>query len=100
VSRHLGLDLGGSSIKAVALERDGASWDGVPVREPVRQALGLPTRLINDARAFGFAEWRLGAARACDTAAFYTLGTGVGVAIANTTIVLTPSEAGSPRRAT
>jgi predicted NBD/HSP70 family sugar kinase len=26
VSRHLGLDLGGSSIKAVALERDGESY--------------------------------------------------------------------------
>ena len=147
MSRHLGLDLGGSSIKAVVLERDGdsyrevamsvvetrthdappgivaqlsevgdavaahaggvdtvgitipgtfdletgvahfvtnlggSSWEGVPVLEPVQEALGLPTRLINDARAFGFAEWRLGAARACDTAAFYTLGTGVGGAV-------------------
>jgi glucokinase len=125
VSRHLGLDLGGSAIKAVVLERDGdsygevtktvvptdagepparivgqiadvgrtvaaaaggvdtvgitipgtfdlgtgvahfvtnlggASWDGVPVLEPVRETLGLPTRLINDARAFGFAEWSM-----------------------------------------
>ena len=59
----------------------GESWDGVPVREPVERALGVPTGLINDARAFGFAESRLGAARDCDTAAFFTLGTGVGGAV-------------------
>ena len=147
MSRHLGLDLGGSAIKAVVMERDGdsyrelsktvvdtlaheppagivaqlgdvgrevadeaggvetvgitipgtfdletgvahfvtnlggSSWEGVPVLEPVQDALGRPTRLINDARAFGFAEWRLGAARRCDTAAFCTLGTGVGGAV-------------------
>jgi len=147
VSRHLGLDLGASAIKAVVLERDGgsyrtlmtkvvdtlvhetperivaqladvsrdvaagaggvatvgitipgtfdlttgvahfvtnlggASWDGVPVLEPVQDELRAPTRLINDARAFGFAESRLGAARDCHTAAFYTLGTGVGGAV-------------------
>jgi glucokinase len=59
----------------------GPEWNGVPVRDPVQRSLGLPLRLINDARAFGFAESRLGAARDCDTAAFYTLGTGVGGAV-------------------
>lgn len=54
---------------------------GDPVREPVANALGVPTALINDARAFGFGEARLGAARGCDTAAFFTLGTGVGGAV-------------------
>jgi len=53
----------------------------VPVRDPVQAAMGVPTSLINDARAFGFAESRLGAARDCDTAAFFTLGTGVGGAV-------------------
>jgi glucokinase len=144
VSRHLGLDLGGSAIKGVVLDEDwrelrkevvetradeppeaivaqlgefgrslaaevggvattgvtipgvfdletgvarfvtnlgAASWDGVPVRDPLRETLGVPTSLINDARAFGFAESRLGAARDCDTAAFFTLGTGVGGAV-------------------
>jgi glucokinase len=147
VSRHLGLDLGGSAIKAVVLEHDGdgyretlkhvvethadsspagiveqlgsvgreladevggvdtggvtipgifdlqtgiarfvtnlggSTWEGVPVSEPIERALGVPTSLINDARAFGFAESRLGAARDCETAAFYTLGTGVGGAV-------------------
>jgi glucokinase len=144
VSRHLGLDLGGSAIKGVVLDdghrelckrrvdtrTDGTpqaivaqlgefgralaaeaggvdttgvtipgvfdletgvarfvtnlgaeSWNGVPVRAPLEESLGAPTALINDARAFGFAESRLGAARDCDTAAFFTLGTGVGGAV-------------------
>jgi glucokinase len=147
MSRHLGLDLGGTAIKAVVLERNGdgyretemrvvethtadppdaiveqvgafgralaaevggvetggvtipgtfdldtgvahfvtnlggASWEGVPVLGPLEGALGVPTSLINDARAFGFAESRLGAARDCETAAFYTLGTGIGGAV-------------------
>lgn len=59
----------------------GSSWEGVPVLGPLREALAVPTSLINDARAFGFAESRLGAARDCDTAAFFTLGTGVGGAV-------------------
>jgi glucokinase len=147
MTRHLGLDLGGSAIKAIVLEAvgdsyreihktvvpteneaappriveqlgevgadvaagvggvdtagitipgtfdldsgigrfvtnlGGAAWASVPVREPVHRRLGVPTALINDARAFGFAEWRLGAARGCDTAGFFTLGTGIGGAV-------------------
>ena len=148
MSRHLGLDLGGSAIKVVVLEHRGGgdyeralvdvtptaagsdpagivaqlgevgrtaaervggvqsagitipglfdrdtgvadfvtnlggdAWQGTPVREPVANALGVSTALINDARAFGFGEARLGAARGCDTAAFFTLGTGVGGAV-------------------
>ena len=53
-------------------------WDDRPVAGPVGEALGAPARLINDARAFALAEWTLGAARGCDTAAFFVVGTGVG----------------------
>lgn len=53
-------------------------WDGRAVAGPVGEALGAPARLINDARAFALAEWTLGAARGCDTAAFFVVGTGVG----------------------
>lgn len=142
-SRHLGLDLGGTNIKAVVVEHDAGewrvldrdqvptpvvagpdgivarlsevgadllarspgavsvgigipglydpiagttrflvnipgSWDGKPVGGPVGAALGLPTALINDARAFGLAELRLGAARGASTMIGLTLGTGVG----------------------
>ena len=49
---------------------------------PVGEALGLPTALINDARAFGLAELRLGAARNASSMIGFTLGTGVGGVIA------------------
>ena len=38
-------------------------WDGFPVAAPIAARLGVPTALINDARAFGLAELRLGAGR-------------------------------------
>jgi len=53
-------------------------WLGVPVAGPVRDATGVPVALINDARAFGLAELRLGAGRGCRTMIGLTLGTGVG----------------------
>ena len=146
-SRHLGLDLGGTNIKWVVVERDAGEWrvldqgqvatpmpkgpdvvvprlaavgaeaierspgvttvgigipglydpvagttrflvnfpggwPGVPVAGPVGAALGLPTTLINDARAFGLAELRLGAARGAASMIGLTLGTGIGGVIA------------------
>jgi glucokinase len=145
--RHLGLDLGGTNIKWVVVERDTDSWDlldrgqvttpaadgpeavvarlaaigteatkrfpgvtsvgigipglydpaagttrflvnvpgawaGRPVAGPVGAALGLPAALINDARAFGLAELRLGAARGAGSMIGLTLGTGIGGVIA------------------
>lgn len=142
-SRHLGLDLGGTNIKWVVVERDvgewrsldrdqvatptadgpdavvarlaavgleavgrcpGVStvgigvaglydpaagttrflvnfpggWDGTPVAGPIGDALGLPACLINDARAFGLAELRLGAGRGASSMIGLTLGTGIG----------------------
>ena len=57
-------------------------WPGVPVAGPVGAALGLPAVLVNDARAFGLAELRLGAGRGASTMIGLTLGTGVGGVIA------------------
>jgi glucokinase len=57
-------------------------WAGKPVAGPVGDALGLPTSLINDARAFGLAELRLGAGRGAASMIGLTLGTGVGGVIA------------------
>ena len=57
-------------------------WDGYPVVAPVSAALGVPVALINDARAFGVAELRLGAARGASSMVGLTLGTGVGGVIA------------------
>jgi glucokinase len=146
-TRHLGLDLGGTNIKWVVVERDGSEWRsldrdqvatpiedgsdavvaslaavgaqamgrwpgvssvgigvpglydpvagttrflvnfpggwaGTPVAGPIGAALGLPAFLINDARAFGLAELRLGAGRGATSMIGLTLGTGVGGVIA------------------
>ena len=53
-------------------------WEQRQVTGPMRARVGLPVRLINDARAFGLAELRLGAGRGCDTMVGLALGTGVG----------------------
>lgn len=57
-------------------------WAGRPVAAPVSAALGVPTVLVNDARAFGLAELRLGAGRGARSMVGLTLGTGVGGVIA------------------
>ncbi|MEO8437145.1 MAG: ROK family protein [Chloroflexota bacterium] len=57
-------------------------WKDRPLAGPVSAALGLPVVLINDARAFGLAELRLGAARGAEAMVGLTLGTGVGGVIA------------------
>lgn len=57
-------------------------WDGRPVAAPVGAALGVPVALINDARAFGLAELRLGAARGASSMVGFTLGTGIGGVVA------------------
>jgi glucokinase len=58
------------------------AWAGKPVAGPVGEALGLPASLINDARAFGLAELRLGGGRGASSMIGLVLGTGVGGVIA------------------
>jgi glucokinase len=57
-------------------------WRGVPIGPPVQAVLDRPTALINDARAFGLAELRLGAGRGASSLVGMVLGTGVGGVIA------------------
>jgi glucokinase len=57
-------------------------WAGHPVAGPVSEATGVPAFLINDARAFGLAELRLGAGRGASSMVGLTLGTGVGGVLA------------------
>jgi glucokinase len=57
-------------------------WAGFPVAGPVGERAGVPAFLINDARAFGLAELRLGAGRGASSMVGLTLGTGVGGVIA------------------
>lgn len=58
------------------------AWRDVPAGPVLRQALGRPVWLINDARAFVLAETLLGAGRGAHTVVGFTLGTGVGGGIA------------------
>jgi glucokinase len=53
-------------------------WSATPTGAPIAEATGLPTALINDARAFGLAELRFGAGREVESFIGFTLGTGVG----------------------
>ena len=57
-------------------------WAGRPLGPPVEAALGIAVALINDARAFGLAELRLGAGRGASSMVGLTLGTGVGGVVA------------------
>jgi glucokinase len=57
-------------------------WTGRPVAGPIESTLGIPAALINDARAFGLAELRLGAGRGARSMVGLTLGTGIGGVIA------------------
>jgi glucokinase len=57
-------------------------WKDRPVAVPIGSVLGVPVALINDARAFGLAELRLGAGRGASSMIGLTLGTGVGGVIA------------------
>lgn len=53
-------------------------WPGHSLRDPIEKALGVPTAMINDARAFVLAEGTIGAGRHCRTLVGITLGTGIG----------------------
>ena len=53
-------------------------WAGHPLGAPLCEALGVPVRLVNDARAFTLAEARVGAGKGCPSLIGVTLGTGVG----------------------
>ncbi len=53
-------------------------WVGRSVAQPLAARLNVPAFLINDARAFGLAELRLGAGRGVASMVGLVLGTGVG----------------------
>jgi glucokinase len=54
------------------------TWPGFPIEETLRRGLGLPVRLINDARAATLAEATAGAAAGCSSVVCLILGTGIG----------------------
>ncbi len=57
-------------------------WRGKPVGPILREALGCPVYLVNDARAFTLAEATIGAGKGASSCVGITLGTGIGGGIA------------------
>lgn len=53
-------------------------WDGFPLADTLRQALGCPVCLENDADAAALGEARFGAGQGCRSFILLTLGTGIG----------------------
>jgi len=53
-------------------------WNNVPMQARLEEALGVPTRLDNDANAAALAEWRFGAGKGTRNMAYLTMSTGVG----------------------
>ena len=53
-------------------------WRNVPAGSELARLTGLPSFLVNDARAFTLAEASLGAGHGADTVVGVTLGTGIG----------------------
>jgi glucokinase len=84
--RSIGVGVPGLYDPATGATRDlinmPGRWKGQPVREQIEGAMGLPARLVNDARAFGLAELRLGAGRGATSMVGLTLGTGIGGVVA------------------
>lgn len=90
-SRHpdvstLGIGVPGPYDPASGTTRDltnfPGDWAGRQLANEVGTSVGLRTYLINDARAFGLAELRIGAGRGASSMVGVTLGTGVGGVVA------------------
>jgi glucokinase len=54
------------------------TWPNVPLAGFIQDKIGLPVRLLNDARAITLGEWKFGAGRGVDTLACFAVGTGIG----------------------
>ena len=67
-------------------------WSGAPVLRTLTAALGVPGALDTDVNAALAAERRFGAARGTESAAYVTVGTGIGVGV-----WVNGSFAGAPR---
>ncbi len=56
-------------------------WDAVPITALVKDALGVPAYLVNDANACALAEWKFGAGKGTRNMIFLTFGTGLGAGL-------------------
>lgn len=67
-----------SPSRGVVIDTPNLGWVDVHVSEVLKERLGLPVVLHNDANAAAFGEYWQGAGRGTDVMVLYTLGTGVG----------------------
>lgn len=58
-------------------------WSGMPVRQTLVEAFGLPVTVDNDGNAAAFGEWWAGAGRQVVSVVVITVGTGIGGGIVN-----------------
>ena len=64
--------------RGVVLESHNLGWFGLPLRDRVQAATGLPTVVENDANCAAYGEWWQGAGRGFRSVLGITLGTGIG----------------------
>lgn len=82
--RRVGVSCGGplDSQKGLILSPPNLpGWKRVPIVRLIRNKLGCPVRLENDANACALAEWKFGAGRGCRNLVFLTFGTGLGAGL-------------------
>ncbi len=56
-------------------------WDNVPLTDIVKEKLGIPCKIRNDADACALAEWQFGAGKGTKNMIFLTFGTGMGAGL-------------------
>ncbi len=56
-------------------------WDNVPLADMIRNCLGIPCKICNDADACALAEWKFGAGKGTENMIFLTFGTGMGAGL-------------------
>ncbi len=64
--------------RGVVLESHNLGWFGLPLRDRVQAATGLPAVVENDANCAAYGEWWRGAGRGFRSVLGVTLGTGIG----------------------
>ncbi len=64
--------------RGVVLESHNLGWFGLPLRDRVQAATGLPAIVENDANCAAYGEWWRGAGRGFRSVLGITLGTGIG----------------------
>ncbi|GIP35163.1 ROK family protein [Paenibacillus sp. J2TS4] len=56
-------------------------WAGIPLRQAMKERLGVPVQVVNDANAAAWGEYYAGAGQGSKTMVYVTLSTGIGSGI-------------------